>query len=117
MDKADGDGKEGKRLHTTWLYKVRCGAREMDDNGKLTDKRCDTYSAIGTDYCYYHLKHYFGIILRQTDATQADGRKYPELGVFAYYSNELDDQKGDDKNTSEPDTTLVANETEPVTNR
>jgi hypothetical protein len=124
VDTQDG-GQENKRLNTDWLFKKRCSAKEMDDHGNVTEERCDTFSAIGTDYCWWHLRHIFGLILRQTDATQDDGRKYPELGVFAYYSTELDEQKGEIPNDQRPedienvtpDESNVADEYEPVTSR
>ena len=67
----------------------------MDEHGNLTEDRCDTFSAKGTDYCWQHLRHVFGLILRQTNATQEDGRKYPELGVYAYWSDHFNVEKGD----------------------
>jgi hypothetical protein len=60
-----------------WVEKWQCKALQLDSR-----LRCENWCVTGCDYCWYHLKHYFNLELKQTTLTQDDGRRYPELGVF-----------------------------------
>ena len=50
---------------------------------KPTHHRCQNFCAIGTEYCWYHLKNYMNLIVQPTREHDREGKLVKQLGLFA----------------------------------
>ena len=76
------DPVSGKHTTRLALTKDQCAAMEMK-HGKPTTHRCQNFCAIGTEYCWYHLKNYMNLVVRPTHEHDREGKLVKQLGLFA----------------------------------
>jgi hypothetical protein len=75
-------GGDNEVVFEEWMHKYRCHALKMKRR-RPTNKRCNNYIVTGFEYCWFHLKHYFNLEIRQTELRDKAGERGEYLGVFA----------------------------------
>ena len=75
------------------LIKRQCIAPEMK-HGRPSQQRCQSMCAIETEFCWWHLKNYMHLQVKQMEQHDPEGKHSPLLGVFAFMSDMKKEQLG-----------------------